>query len=185
MRCRPFSRVQMKFIFLSGFAGSGKDTVADELVTMGYMKYAFAQPIKETVSKILSIPIEWCSDQEKKATYKTSSGIKLREYIIDVAEKERKKDPEVWAKKIVQQIKYSTAKNIVISDWRHLPELFCIQKSFPGAEIVCVRIKRNEQYISPVPDLTEYSLLGFPFQFIIENITGDLQYLKDQIKSIT
>jgi len=174
----------MKFIFLSGFAGSGKDTVADQLVSMGYVKYAFAQPIKESVSNVLSIPLEWCSDQEKKATYKTTNGLTLREYIIDVAERERKKDPEVWAKKIAQQIKYSTAKQIVFSDWRNLYELFCIQKTFPGAEIVCVRIKRSEQHISPVPDLTEYSLLGFPFQYTIENITGDYEYLTKQIKSI-
>jgi dephospho-CoA kinase len=175
---------QMKFIFLSGFAGSGKDTVADQLVSMGYVKYAFAQPIKQSVANTLSIPVEWCSDQDKKATYKTTSGMTLREYIIDVAERERKKDPEVWAKKIAQQIKYSTAKQVVFSDWRNLHELFCIQKTFPGAEIVCVRIKRSGQNISSVPDLTEYSLLGFPFQYMIENITGDYEYLEKQIKSI-
>lgn len=174
----------MKFIFLSGFAGSGKDTVADQIVSMGYVKYAFAQPIKENVADLLSIPIEWCSDQEKKASYKTTNGMTLREYIIDVAERERKKDPEVWAKKTAQQIKYSTAKQIVFSDWRNLHELFCIQKTFPTAEIICVRIKRNGQYISPVPDLTEYSLLGFPFQYTIDNITGDYEYLEKQIKSI-
>ena len=175
---------QMKFIFLSGFSGSGKDTVADQFVLMGYVKYAFAQPIKENVANVLSIPVEWCSSQEKKATHKTMNGMTLREYIIDVAERERKKDPEVWAKRVAQQIKYSTAKQVVFSDWRNLHELFCIQKSFPGAEFVCVRIKRSEQYISPVPDLTEYSLLGFPFQYIIENITGDFEYLIKQIKSI-
>lgn len=174
----------MKFIFLSGFAGSGKDTVADQLALMGYVKYAFAQPIKETVAKTLSIPVEWCSDQEKKATYITMSGMTLRECLIDVAERERKKDPEVWAKKIAQQIKYSTAKQIVFSDWRNLYELFCIQKAFPDAEITCVRIKRKGQYISPVPDMTEYSLLGFPFQYTIENITDDYEYLEKQIKSI-
>jgi predicted kinase len=176
----------MKFIFLSGFSGSGKDTVADQLVKdYNYVKFAFAQPIKDSVSTALAIPTAWCSDQEKKATYKTAKGLTLREHIIQVAERERARDPEVWAKKVVQQIKYSVKKDqIVFSDWRNLHELFCIQKSFPGAEIVCVRIKRQEQYISPVPDMTEYSLLGFPFQYTIENITGDQEYLTKQLKSI-
>ena len=108
------------------------------------------------------------NDEERKAA---------KEYLAE-------KDPEVWAKKTAQQIKYSTAKNIVFSDWRNLYELFCIQKTFPGSEITCVRIKRNGQHISPVPDMTEYSLLGFPFQYTIENITGDYEYLTKQIKSI-
>lgn len=176
----------MKFVFLSGFSGSGKDTVADILVKdFNYVKYAFAQPIKESVSTALSIPTAWCSDQEKKATFKTAKGLTLREHIIQVAERERARDPEVWAKKIVQQIKYSINKDyIVFSDWRNLHELFCIQKAFPDADIICVRIKRQAQYISPVPDMTEYSLLGFPFQYLIENITGDHEYLLKQIKSI-
>ena len=176
----------MKFIFLSGFSGSGKDTVADLIVdNFNYVKYTFAYPIKESVSTALGIPTAWCSDQEKKATYMTPKGLTLREHIIQVAERERARDPQVWAKKVVQQIKYSINKDkIVFSDWRNLHELFCIQKAFPDAEIVCIRIKRQGQHISPVPDMTEYSLLGFPFQYTIENITGDREYLEKQLKSI-
>ena len=103
----------MKFIFLSGFSGSGKDTVADELVSFGYVKYAFAQPIKENVAKILSIPVEWCSSQEKKATHKTMNGMTLREYIIDVAERE-KEGPRSLGKKsgAANQIFYSQASRL-------------------------------------------------------------------------
>ena len=115
----------------------------------------------------------------------TAKGLTLREHIIQVAERERARDPEVWAKKVVQQIKYSVKKDqIVFSDWRNLHELFCIQKAFPAAEIVCVRIKRQGQHLSSVPDMTEYSLLGFPFQYTLENITGDYEYLFAQLKSI-
>ena len=54
----------MKFIFLSGFSGSGKDTVADLIVhEFNYVKYTFAYPIKESVSTALGIPTAWCSDQ--------------------------------------------------------------------------------------------------------------------------
>lgn len=175
----------MKFIFLSGFSGSGKDTVADLLVKdHGYVKYSFAEPIKETVSTNLSIPTAWCSDQDKKANYITSKGITLRQHLILIAERERAKDPEFWVKKVVQKIQYSVSKEFVFSDWRNLHELFCVQKAFPTSEIICIQIKRDGQYISPVADLTEYSLLGFPFQYTIENKIGDFEYLSEQIKSI-
>ena len=78
----------MKFIFLSGFSGSGKDTVADLIVhEFNYVKYTFAYPIKDSVSTALGIPTAWCSDQEKKSTYMTPKGLTLREHIIQVAER--------------------------------------------------------------------------------------------------
>ena len=172
-----------KFIFVSGFSRSGKDVVADEIESLGFVKYSFSQQLREIVANKLSIPVTWCSYPVNNE-FKTPNGQLLSEYMMNVEEREKKKDPEVWAKKIVQQILYCTAKNIVFSDWQNLHELFCVQKAFPDAEIICVRVMRREQHFSPKPDISEYGLLGFPFQYTIENILGDYEYLTRQINSI-
>jgi hypothetical protein len=109
------------------------------------------------------------------------NGKTLRQYCIDLGESERKKDPEVWGKRIAQQIKESNCQRVVISDWRLLPELFALQKAFPEAFLVPIRIQRSYQYISSVPDMTEYSLMGFPYAFTIQNSGISEEELLDQI----
>jgi len=172
-----------KFIFVSGFSRSGKDLVADKIESLGFVKYSFSQQLKENVANKLLIPVAWCSYPFNN-DYKTPNGQSLSDYIINVDEREKKKDPEVWVKKVVQQITYCTAKNIVFSDWQNLHELFCVQRAFPDAEIICIRVMDKEQHISPKPDLSEYGLLAFPFQYTIENISGDYDYLTRQVNSI-
>lgn len=49
----------MKLIGIAGFAGSGKDTVADYLVTMySFKRMAFADPLKDAVANIFTWPRE-------------------------------------------------------------------------------------------------------------------------------
>ena len=51
----------------------------------------------------------------------------------------------------------------MISDWRNLEELLTLQRMIPELHILPVRVVRPSQIVSPVPDKTEYNLLGFPF----------------------
>lgn len=173
----------MKIILLSGFAGAGKDTLASVLCKYkGYQRFAFADPIKELVSESLKIPLEYLHSPLGKQ--RQVDGKTLRQYCIDLGEAERQKDPEVWSSKIAKQIKESTCKRVVISDWRHLPELFGIQKAFPDAFIVPIRICCSSYYISSVPDATEYALIGFPFPFTIQNSRMSEDELLDQINCL-
>lgn len=170
----------MKIVLVSGFAGAGKDTFANVLCKhKGYRRFAFADPIKEQIAESLDVNLQWLHSPVGKQ--KVVAGKTLRQHCIDLGESERKKDPEVWGKQIAQQIQESNCEKVVISDWRLLPELFAIQKAFPEAFIVPIRIQRTSQYLSSVPDMTEYSLMGFPFAFTIQNSGISEEELLDQI----
>lgn len=170
----------MKIVFLAGFAQSGKDTFATILCKhKGYRRFAFADPIKEMIAESQNVPLEWLHSSSGKQ--KVVNGKTLRQHCIDLAESERKKDPEVWAKRVAKQIEVTDCQHVVISDWRLLPELFAIQKAFPEAFIVPIRIQRTKQYLSSVPDMTEYSLMGFPFAFTIQNSGISEEELLNQI----
>jgi dephospho-CoA kinase len=161
-------------LLLAGWAHSGKDTVAKVLVeTYDFQKYAFADPVKQKVARDEEIPLEWCYDQKKKAEVLPSNPERtLRDELIRVGEEARELDKEVWAKVIGEKLQKAIHRGktkFVISDWRMLPELWTLQKLLPEAVIVPIRIERPSQIVSPVPDATEYSLLGFPFWRTIVN----------------
>jgi hypothetical protein len=161
-------------ILIAGWAHSGKDSVAKILVeTYDFQKYAFADPIKQKVSEDEYIPLEWCYDQKKKAEALPSNPNRtLREELIRVGEEARELDKEIWANVISEKIMKAVKKGklkFVISDWRMIEELWALQKKIPDATIVPIRIVRPSQLVSPVPDATEYSLLGFPFWRTVHN----------------
>lgn len=173
----------MKIILVSGFAYAGKDTFANVLCKhKGYRRFAFADPIKETIAETLNVNLDWLHSPVGKQ--KVIQGKTLRQHCIDLGESERKKDLEVWSKRIALQIKESKCDRVVISDWRLLPELFGIQKAFPEAFIVPIRIQRTCQYLSSVPDFTEYGLMGFPYAFTIHNSGMSEEELLDQINCL-
>ena len=161
-------------LLIAGWAHSGKDSVAKILVeTYDFQKYAFADPIKQKVSEDEGIPLEWCYDQKKKAEALPSNPNKtLREELIRVGEEARELNKDIWANLIAEKINKAVKKGktkFVISDWRMIEELWALQKKIPDATIVPIRIIRPSQLISPVPDPTEYSLMGFPFWRLIHN----------------
>lgn len=176
-------------ILISGWAHAGKDSVAKILVeSYEFQKVAFADPIKQQVARDLDIPLEWCYDQERKAALLPNNSERtLREELIRVAEGARAADKEIWARAVGEKIQKAIQRGkrkFVISDWRHLEELWALQKCIPNACIVPTRIERPSQLISPVPDWTEYSLLGFPFWKIFRN-SGTIARLLEQVVEFT
>jgi hypothetical protein len=175
-------------LLISGWAHSGKDAVAKILVeSYDFQKYAFADPIKQKVAADEDIPLEWCYDQKKKAEALPSNPEKtLREELIRVGEEARELDKAIWANVIAEKIQKAVKKGkykFVISDWRMIEELWALQKKIPDAVIVPLQIKRPSQIVSPVPDWTEYSLLGFPFWRMIHN-SGTLLRLVNQVAEL-
>jgi hypothetical protein len=175
-------------LLISGWAHSGKDTVAKILVeSYDFQKYAFADAIKKQVAKEQDIPLEWCYDQQRKSEVLPGDPSKtLREELIRVGEEGREKDKGFWAEQIAQKIKKCMLKGkekFVISDWRNLEELFTLQKELPGTTIIPLRIERPSQLISPVSDWTEYSLLGFPFWRVLSN-SGTIVRLICQVENL-
>lgn len=175
-------------LFISGWAHAGKDSVAKILVeSYEFQKYAFADPVKQKVAEDEGIPLEWCYDQKRKAEALPSNPQRtLREELIRVAEDARELDKEIWAKVIAEKIQKSVKKGktkFVISDWRMIEELWTIQKMIPDAVVVPIRVVRPSQLVSPVPDWTEYNLLGFPFWFTIHN-SGTILRLVGQVAEL-
>jgi hypothetical protein len=176
---------QPLIILIAGWAHAGKDSVAKILVeSYEFQKVAFADPIKQQVARDLEIPLEWCYDQEKKASLLPNNPERtLREELIRVAEGARSTDKEIWARAVGERLQKAIQRGkrkFVISDWRHMEELWALQKCIPNACIVPTRVERPSQLISPVPDLTEYSLLGFPFWKIFRN-SGTIARLLEQV----
>jgi dephospho-CoA kinase len=174
-------------VLISGWAHSGKDSVAKILVeSYDFQKLAFADPIKHHVAREVGIPLEWCYDQEKKAEILVDpkyEGRTLREELIRVAETERAEDKEIWGRAIGEKVAKSIQRGkskFVVSDWRHIEELWALQKKIPYALIVPIHIQRPSQLVSPVPDRTEYSLLGFPYWRVISN-SGTIARLLTQV----
>ncbi len=176
---------QPLIILIAGWAHAGKDSVAKILVeSYEFQKVAFADPIKQQVARDLEIPLEWCYDQEKKASLLPNNPERtLREELIRVAEGARSTDKEIWARAVGERLQKAIQRGkrkFVISDWRHMEELWALQKCIPNACIVPTRVERPSQLISPVPDLTEYSLLGFPFWKLFRN-SGTIARLLEQV----
>ncbi len=176
---------QPLIVLISGWAHAGKDSVAKILVeSYDFQKVAFADPIKHQVARDLNIPLEWCYDQEKKAALLPNNKERtLRDELIRVAESARETDKQIWARAVGEKIQKAIQRGkrkFVISDWRHIEEVWALQKCIPTACIVPTRIERPSQLLSPVPDWTEYSLLGFPFWKVFHN-SGTIARLLTQV----
>jgi hypothetical protein len=176
---------QPLIVLISGWSHAGKDSVAKILVeSYDFQKVAFADPIKQQVARDLDIPLEWCYDHEKKAALLPNNPERtLREELIRVAETARQTDKEIWARAVGEKIQKAILRGkrkFVLSDWRHLEELWALQKCVPSACIVPTRIERPSQIVSPVPDRTEYGLLGFPFWKVFHN-SGTIARLLTQV----
>lgn len=179
---------QPLIILISGWSHAGKDSVAKILVeSYDFQKVAFADPIKHQVAKDLAIPLEWCYDQERKASLLPNNPERtLREELIRVAESAREQDKQVWARAVGEKLQKAIQRGkrkFVISDWRHLEEVWALQKAIPNACIVPICVERPSQLLSPVPDRTEYSLLGFPFWRVIRN-NGTILNLVAQVTEL-
>ncbi|KAJ3354041.1 hypothetical protein GGF32_002715 [Allomyces javanicus] len=110
----------MTIYLLSGWMGSGKDTAGEYLVSKyGIKRYAFADALKDAVSRAFSVPIEWTHTQAGKATYIDRLGKTVRDVLIDFGTNARAKDPLVWVKHVVKEIGPGDA---VITDWRLLDD---------------------------------------------------------------
>lgn len=154
---------------LAGWSGAGKDTVADYLVANhGFQKTAFANPLKDRFAKNWNIDRSLCDTQEGKRT--VLEGKTVRQHLIDYGESTRRtQGMGFWASILCQTSSAFDGPKVVISDWRNPFELFEVQKRCPEATIVPILVSRSSQLVSPVPDATEYALMGFPFKVTLKN----------------
>ena len=157
----------MKFVLLTGYAGSGKDTVGSIFQNYGFKRYAVADMLKYYSSEKHGFPFGLTQTQEGKSSLFNSKSV--RQYLIEDAalKKQEHNDPAYWIKPLVELIISEGIENVVITDWRYNAEITHIQESFPHAEIVTVRIVRGS--VVPLVDESEHELDNYSVDFTIQN----------------
>ena len=171
---------------ISGYAGSGKDTVAGILRNiLGDNQSAtasFAGAVKDEVAAMYDFDRAFLDTQEGKARHvKLANGRQttVRDLLIHHAEstKEKTGDAAIWAKRIAPP----PVAHWILSDWRFLEELHSLQARFPQSHIHTVRVMRPGIY--PSTSHTEHQLDAFVYEYTIEN-SGSLLYIGTQITRI-
>jgi tRNA uridine 5-carbamoylmethylation protein Kti12 len=174
----------MKIILLSGWSGSGKDTVADYLVARhNYKKFAFASPLKDLASELYTFPRELADSQEgKRQLWRVGYSEKtIRQILLDVARIDKSRfGDDIYAIETMGHIsKESPDSNIVISDTRYLNEIrvildFAIKEKH---EFAVWRISRTDKTTSPVDDVSEHVLDTYRADVYISNPGDSLENL--------
>jgi hypothetical protein len=167
----------MIVILLSGWARSGKDTVADNLcATHGFKRVALADPLKEAVATETGLPLELFYTDAKVeplpapiAAYPTAK--QPRDLLLEHARRARSQDPDIYARAIVNRILAERMEQVVVSDWRLLREERFLRSALPAnTRFLKVRIERPG--IQTHVDVTEHELDDEPMDFYICNNAG-------------
>jgi len=162
----PYSDPELRLIGLSGYAGSGKDTVAKMLGPRGYQRVAFADPLR-TLAYHMNPAIQdrvdvegW--DQAKKVDY-------IRPYLQKLGVLARHHlGNDVWIRPAVEKLWLhgSLSGRWVITDVRFHNEASAIRDL--GGRLV--RLLRPD--VGPVNDHiseTEMGSLSFGYDYILNN----------------
>lgn len=115
-----------QLIFITGYAGSGKDTIGNYLVkNYDFKKYAFADILKKRFCLLYNIPLYLLYTQKGKKKIMNINGVNLslREHLIIYAQHQRSLNPNIWVDLILKQINFNKHKKICITDWRQENEL--------------------------------------------------------------
>ncbi len=117
------ARIPMRILMLSGYAGSGKDTLGAGLVRQrGYTRVCIASGLKKIAAERMCFPLEWCESLEgKRKPILVDSGRKsttVRDLLIKIGTHERAFDANVWINQTVSEIKASGKNRIVVTDFR-------------------------------------------------------------------
>ena len=169
----------MHIWFLSGYAGSGKDTVAAMMSEiLDSARNGFADAVKDEVAAMYDLVRDTMDTQAGKArTLLFADGTKhtVRDLLIQHAQTTKLSEgPAVWA----HRIQAPNKTHWILSDWRFLAEYEAIKARFPEAHLHTVRIRRPS--VQPLDTYTEHELDTFTFDYTIEN-RDSLLYLHSQV----
>jgi hemerythrin len=174
------------FIFISGEIKSGKDTVGNYIVnTYKYKRYAFADEMKNQVSKIFKIErslldthegknqiINSTSSVEPTQLVKNDNIRTVRDVLIEYANMKRGENINYWVEYLKDKIIQDDSSHIVITDWRFLNEYETMKKLFTNSVFITINIKRKNNINLYSTCISETSLKDFQFDHIINNDDG-------------
>ena len=160
-----------KVLLLSGFIASGKDTVADYLVSMkNYRKFSFADSLKEFTANKYGFLKSLCYTHAGKKmpyTYPNGDVTTVRDLLIKEGGEQRALNENVWIEYVINSILKETLEDskIVISDFRYPNEYLQIKKQFD--DTTTIRITREDAGITDIE--SEHLLDNFSFDKYINN----------------
>jgi hypothetical protein len=182
------SQTKPLIVFLSGWAGSGKDAAAALMVEeMGFQRHAFADSLKHDVATRTGIPVATfhCHHTKNKplttplpAEYSTAQS--PRDLLIQHAAAMRATNPNVYAEAVAASILLNHGLRHVISDWRYPNEFEHIRDTL-GPTFTLVRIRIERGSVTPSADPTEHYLDEVAMDTVIHN-DGSISELRDAIR---
>ena len=158
----------MRIVWLSGWAGAGKDTIAAILCKKyDYQRIAFADSLKDIVAKKYNFHRGLCDTPEGKASIVESVGKTVRELLIHDSAEAKKENINIFAENALEKILESKQKAFVISDWRFPHEIAFIMSQLLEFDHIQIRITRPD--LLPLADPSEHALDNWNFDAHITN----------------
>jgi len=176
----------MKYIlYLSGYLKSGKDTVGDYLVKIyNFTRFAFADSLKDEVSKLYGISRSLLDTQEGKESW-YNKDLTVRDILIKHGNQMREQDKNYWVKQVQVSILSSGVDRAVVTDFRFPNEI----QPLDGFQNFSWRVNRWD--IPPLVSETETSLDDYPFDLTLSNkdskdqlyrLIDDSMYKSDMVR---
>lgn len=176
----------LRVLGISGVAGSGKDTLADLLSNYGFVKMAFADPIKRAAAEWFDWPEEalWGPSELRSVPDPRFGGLTPRRALQFLGtEVGRALWPNVWVDLLLRRARrhleeYPTFRGVVVSDVRFRNEVDLLRAA--GAELV--RVVRPGAGLSgaAAAHQSEAEMAGIPdedFDVVLRN-DGTLEDLR-------
>ncbi len=168
-----------RILLIAGRAESGKDTVADFLVShYNYTKFAFADELKTLVPKKYSIDKTLMYTHSGKKSKVINKNYTIRDLLIKESDSITNDYPNHWVDIVCSKID-QTDTNIVISDFRYEREYNRMVERFASVETMIIIRKDIELIEHP----SENSLNSFSFNYILYN-DSDLSSLFQKVINI-
>jgi hypothetical protein len=156
----------LRIVWLSGWAGAGKDTMAAILCgKYGYTRVAFADSLKDYCAAKYSFDRGRCDTPDGKNSVVDSQQKTVRQILIEESAEAKKQNINVFASAALAKI--GGKQLFVISDWRFPHEFDCISSALPLAQHIRVRITREG--LVALKDPSEHALDDATFDTNIIN----------------
>lgn len=171
-------------IAISGYGEAGKDTVVAILINrLGYVRRAFADPLKRICADLVDVPVHYWHDRKlKSATLEAHGYPDLTPDQIAVkvgTEVGRNVHPDVWVRKVTNDL--APGERVAFSDCRFPNEAAAV-KSLGGIVLRVDRpgTKPRIDRLTGLPHVSDVALDDYAFDARIVN-DGTLEDLEKQV----
>ena len=183
-------------ILIKGLKRSGKDTVANNIIEQmkgkkDVSKLSFAEPMKEILADTFDIHKDevellknnltriWYRSYEDSISHNSNTNMRtiLQRFGTEAMKKQFGND--VWSELAYKKINSDIT---VISDWRFKSELEYLKKQ-GDLKVITIQVIRQGQENTDT-HISERDLDDVKCDFVLENITGELEHLECQIDAV-